>query len=277
LPKIKDKSAGPHVRKTAAFKQRVVVDVDQSIQGSMRELSERVCREARNQFSATAKLIARHPALKGSEKIDAFHHQIQDLSVQIAELLGSVTGAARKHKSVRSRAAGLHSVSIQLIERLAQIEGIPLKEFTNVVEAMAAWARTRGELTATANAALRPPVPELTAEQIEATKRRGQEKPWADRPSYHTSAEGPFEWIRENFGLWIPGLRRIHLKAADRKLYAAFLKALSRADGRLPDWLDLPSESEHRLRIAAFSNPVQTLLNKRQIERERKQHTRNLG
>ena len=116
------------------------------------------------------------------------------------------------------------------------------------------------------HAALRPPVPELSEQQLKAAIARAKERPWSARPKYHMSA---FEWVRDNFGESIPGLRQSHLKLADEQLYIAFSKRLSRANGRRPDWLDLPSDNEHHLRVVAFMIPFEPWsTNVRSIENE---------
>ena len=91
-----------------------------------------------------------------------------------------------------------------------------------------------------------PPLPELTEQQVAAVIARGKEKPWEDRPEYRMS---PFEWVRETYAEWIPGLLQSHLKAADAKLYVAFAQRVKRS-GR-PRWLDVPSSKEARVRSIA--------------------------
>jgi tetratricopeptide (TPR) repeat protein len=88
----------------------------------------------------------------------------------------------------------------------------------------------------------KPPLPVLTEKQIAAIARRAKQRPWSKRPTHRMSA---FEWVRDNFGEWIPGLLQSHLKV-DPQLYSAFTARVSREG--LPDWLDVPSENEARLR-----------------------------
>lgn len=92
--------------------------------------------------------------------------------------------------------------------------------------------------------AVGPPLPALSDAALQAVQRRGRERPWSGRTVYRMS---PFEWVRDTYGEWIPGLLQSHLKLADPDLYIAFAKRVSREGGR-PAWLDVPSVPEANLR-----------------------------
>jgi hypothetical protein len=53
----------------------------------------------------------------------------------------------------------------------------------------------------------RPPMPDLTSVEVAAVVARGKERPWSKRPTYRMSA---FEWVKDTYGDWIPGLLQSH-------------------------------------------------------------------
>ncbi len=116
-----------------------------------------------------------------------------------------------------------------------------------------------------------PPVPSLSDDQIEAIKQRALERPWNNRgPNPPT----PFEWVRDNYGEWIPGLLQGHLKS-DLQLYNAFTQRVRREG--LPNWLDVPTEPDARLRNTTDPHERQRLLTARQAEAERARRRRAEG
>jgi len=133
-----------------------------------------------------------------------------------------------------------------LHEYLRTTLGVPeslVPELAADIHALA-LARVKGEVAGRA-APVKPPLPELTAKQIQAVMKRGEKQPWSERPSYHMDA---FKWVADNYKEWAgKGLLQSHLKDADPLLYNAFAKSISRKGG-LPDWLDVPSETDARLR-----------------------------
>jgi tetratricopeptide (TPR) repeat protein len=131
----------------------------------------------------------------------------------------------------------------------------------------------RQEILAEALAITKPPIPKLDNKQIAAIKRRAKARPWSGRPSHRMSA---FDWVRENYSEWIPGLLQHHLKADSLQLYDAFAKRVSR-EGGLPDGLDVPTEDEAELRD--ISDPLERakLLAVRRLNRERMRGVRSLG
>jgi hypothetical protein len=249
-----------------------------AIQDSIRELSEQPRRQAVGQFSALARWVAEHPALLNVDKIDALLAAFSEISnrlVDLSQAIGeSVPGREESDATLIGQASGLRDVSKQLIDRISAIEGIAVEDLQQAVGALACGVRARRHLSGEAFArpanALRPPVRELTSEEIEGVIAREKEKPWNERPQRYTS---PFEWVRDNYGQFIPGLRTSHLKIASPQLYNAFCRRVSR-EGR-PEWLDVPSDKEHHLRKIAFSDPVQRLMNKRKKDRERVSKTRD--
>jgi hypothetical protein len=95
----------------------------------------------------------------------------------------------------------------------------------------------------------RSPVPELGSAQVQAIKEQGKLHPWSSRRP--EDRRWPVEWVRDYYGAWIPGLLKGHILQADPKLYAAFMKHVSRKG--LPGDMDIPSEAENRIR--SISNP----------------------
>jgi len=85
--------------------------------------------------------------------------------------------------------------------------------------------------------------PVLGDEEVQAIIRRGQKRPWGGKGC----GIPPFEWVQRTYGEWIPGLMQNHLLAADKALYFAFQKQVER--NGLPDWLDVPSKKDARLRM----------------------------
>ena len=125
-------------------------------------------------------------------------------------------------------------------------------------------ARVKAELAGrAAHAPIKPPLPELTPMQIQAVMRRGKERPWRGRATYHSD---PLRWVADNYGEWIPGLLQKHLYVADPLLHRAFRMNASR-NGGLPDWLDVPSEPDANLRKITDPQQRQQLLRSRELSR----------
>jgi hypothetical protein len=125
-------------------------------------------------------------------------------------------------------------------------------------------ARVKAEITSrAAHAPIKPPLPELTPMQIQAVIRRGKERPWSGRAAYHSD---PFRWVADNYGEWIPGLLQSHLKAADPLLHKSFGACVSRQSG-LPDWLDVPSRCDAKLRKITDPQERNKLLVGRELSR----------
>lgn len=90
---------------------------------------------------------------------------------------------------------------------------------------------------------LGPPIPALSDAQLAAIRQRAVDRPWEKRGD---DPRTPFEWVRDNYKEWIPGLLQSHLKV-DRLLYGAFTQQVHRSNG-LPSWLDVPTEPDARIR-----------------------------
>jgi hypothetical protein len=227
----------------------------------MRQLWEQTRAKALQQISTALNLVSAHPGLEDADKLDTFFAAIEEV---LSRLEASEKASAAAEKNVTS----LRDVSKQLLERVSIVENLPLGMLERLVSVAASALRARAEISGepipVPPPALRPPVPELTPEQIEVVKAREKERPWSKRPHYRTSA---FDWVRDNYSDWIPGLKQSHLKVVNRQLYDAFCKRVS-TDGK-PDWLDVPSDAEQHLRTVAFSNPVEEVFAKRRKERKR--------
>lgn len=122
-----------------------------------------------------------------------------------------------------------------------------------------------------ANTEIGPPVPTLSDEQLAAVRHRAQERPWNKRGS---NPPTPFEWVRDNYREWIPGLLQSHLKA-DPQLYGAFTQRVRREG--LPSWLDVPTETDARLRNTTDPDERRRLLMARSWEAERSRRRREQG
>lgn len=88
------------------------------------------------------------------------------------------------------------------------------------------------------------PIPTLNSSQLNAIANRASEFSWANRGKDKRS---PFEWVRDYYGEWIPGLLQSHLRT-DPELYNAFAQAVRRRGGSPPGWLDVPNEKDALLR-----------------------------
>jgi hypothetical protein len=125
-------------------------------------------------------------------------------------------------------------------EDRALIAGMALPEHQDVFEAI---TLAKQEFAARRAEFAKPPPPSLSAQQIAAIKKRAKERPWSKRGD---DTRNPFEWVRDNYKEWVgKGLLQSHL-TADRVLHSAFSKRVSRE--RLPDWLDVPNESDAAIR-----------------------------
>lgn len=123
-------------------------------------------------------------------------------------------------------------------------------------------AKTKAELAAR----IKPPVPELNATQIAAVKKHAEKRPWKKRREFgYGWKTNVFEFVRAEYGKWIPGLIQSHLKA-DSELYRFFTTQVSL--GGLPDWLDVPSERAARIRN--ITDPLERTERKAWREHERK-------
>jgi hypothetical protein len=129
----------------------------------------------------------------------------------------------------------------------------------------------RDGIWAEALAVTNPPIPKLTARQIEAIQRHAERHSWSERGD---DGRTPFEWVRDYYGKWIPGLLQHHLKC-DPLLYDAFAKRVSREG--LPEGLDVPTKDEAELR--AIHDPLERakVLATRVLNRTRMRQFRSLG
>ena len=117
------------------------------------------------------------------------------------------------------------------------------------------------------------PFPELNATQIASIVRHGEKRPWAGRREFgYAWKTDVFEFVRDEYGKWIPGLTQAHLKDADLDLYRFFTKQVSLQG--LPAWLDVPSEPDAELR--KITDPVEREKRKtwRELERNRSRQRR---
>ena len=116
-----------------------------------------------------------------------------------------------------------------------------------------------------------PPVPSLSDDQVEAIKERARNRPWSGRgPNPPT----PFEWVRDNYREWIPGLLQSHLQY-DPQLYSAFSQRVRREG--LPAWLDVPTEPDAKLRNTTDPDERRQLLEMRRASAERARQRRASG
>jgi hypothetical protein len=98
------------------------------------------------------------------------------------------------------------------------------------------------------------PFPSLNERTVKAIVAHGKKHPWDDRVKhgwpYHSDA---FKYLHITYKKWIPGLTREHLALADKSLSAHLRKKIS-VEG-MPEWLDVPTGAEARLR--AITDPVE--------------------
>ena len=180
---------------------------------------------------------------------DATSPQSADVSISSVDELFSVqpnevVSGSRPKRGSKNDAYSLERQAAAAIRELS--EAHTLKDVATALRAALTEAEKQSAEDATGDIfeAVRAPLPQLTPAQIEAVRVRGRERPWSSRDGYRMS---PFEWVRDTYREWIPGLLQSHLKIADPALYAAFAKRVSREGGR-PQWLDVPSEPEANLR-----------------------------
>lgn len=138
------------------------------------------------------------------------------------------------------------------VAELAERAGVNLGK----TEALADWERAiievapgltreeRHKIWEQALGVTKHPIPQLTSKQLAAVEQVAKRHPWSSRPSYHHS---PFDWVKEHYARWLPGLLQHHLKLDRSSLYEAFVKRVKR-EGGLPSWLDVPTEGEAELR-----------------------------
>jgi hypothetical protein len=121
---------------------------------------------------------------------------------------------------------------------------------------------------------LGPPLPELSDKQLAAIARRAKQKPWSDNKSEYRGRV--FEFVRDTYGEWIPGLLQSHLRFDQTGLYHTFAQALRRAGG-LPAWLDLPNEYDALMRNAKDASERELIAMRRASSRESSQARRRLS
>jgi hypothetical protein len=149
-------------------------------------------------------------------------------------------------------------------EDRALIASMALPEHEDIFQAIAAAKKEFVERRCDFS---KPPLPKLSAKQIVAIKKRAKEQPWAERKD--DDKRNPFEWVRDTYRPWAgKGLLQSHL-AADQELYGAFSRRVLRK--RLPDWLDVPNESDAIMRqIADPAEQLRTLISRHlQVTRAR--------
>jgi hypothetical protein len=118
-----------------------------------------------------------------------------------------------------------------------------------------------------------PPFPKLSEKQIAAAITHGKKRAWNARREFgYEWQTNVFEFVKNEYAPWIPGLTHLHLKSADLPLYRFFTRTAS-LDG-LPGWLDVPSEAAAELR--QIDDPVERLVKlvAREVERLRLQASR---
>jgi hypothetical protein len=95
---------------------------------------------------------------------------------------------------------------------------------------------------------LPPPKRELFDSEIEAIKKQGELHKWATKKV--KDGRSPVQWVLDYYGSWFDGLLTNHIRQADRNLYTAFMKELSRKG--LPDGIDIPTKDENNQRLKAY-------------------------
>jgi hypothetical protein len=189
----------------------------------------------------------------GSESIfdDDIDKNIRKISTSLKFDSASIH-APVKPSPVREEGALLDPLVAKLTEALHEAERNAPKLVPEIARVI---ALAKGEVALRqdapppelSDANLGPALPELSEEAIAAIKARAKACPWSERaPSDKRNA---FEWVRDNYGEWIPGLLQSHLRNVDLPLWQSFQTRLNR-DG-LPQWLDVPSQKKARERAAS--------------------------
>jgi hypothetical protein len=146
-----------------------------------------------------------------------------------------------------------------------EARGVPQSMRPDLAAEIDALVMARTEVAShAAKTPVKPPLPQLAPKQIQAVLKRGEKRPWSARAD--DDRRSPFEWIRDNYSEWIPGLLQSHLRSADFKLWQALQSRIS-GDG-MPDWLDLPSKKEAHDRAIIDPEKKARLIMRRQSGRE---------
>jgi len=121
----------------------------------------------------------------------------------------------------------------------------------------------------------KPPFPILRPRDVAAVIAHGKKYPWDMRRDrgwpYHINA---FKFLHITYARWIGrGLTREHLAAADPSLHTHLTRKIS-LEG-MPEWLDVPTGPEARLR--AIADPVERMKREavREYKRDEKRITRS--
>jgi hypothetical protein len=145
--------------------------------------------------------------------------------------------------------------SAKLIKALLKEESVPpavWKAAANEIRE----AVKRAKLGSTESNQLRSqirkaPVPHLEGKQVKELVRFGNRNPYSGR--LKSDERTPFEWVRDEYARWYPGVLMHHLKEADEALWVILQKRRSRArSGKypLPKWFNVPTKEENDYRAA---------------------------
>jgi hypothetical protein len=130
----------------------------------------------------------------------------------------------------------------------------------------------KAELTSTPISKSKP-FPTLDGKAIAAIAEHAKKRPWAKRREFgYEWRWNVFDFVRREYGKWIPGLTQAHLKF-DRELYRFFTRQIS-LEGR-PDNLDVPSENEAVLRRASSRAEIEDRRFWRNVEKLRSRQRRS--
>lgn len=139
-----------------------------------------------------------------------------------------------------------------LIEQLLNVENVPpAVRAVSEAKIREVLTNAKREVQLPSSGQVKSPVPVLTKKQVAALIAFGRKHPYATRDN--SDRRTPFEWVRDEYRRWYPGILMHHLKQADEGLWSILHKRRSRAKTTqysLPDWFDVPTQEENEYRAA---------------------------
>jgi hypothetical protein len=180
--------------------------------------------------------------------------------VRVEKLLGEITRTAVRETLERIQKRAYVPKHTEAIETKKKTAIIPPSNLLELNTKNNTSGRNEGKLLRSKKKTF----PALSAADIEAVLERGTTQPWSTRTergfAYHTDV---FEYVRDTYGNWIPGLTQELLFQADSSIESSYKTKKSK--NGLPQWLFIPAGAEARELLEPDSRRTAW----RQVERER--------
>jgi hypothetical protein len=119
------------------------------------------------------------------------------------------------------------------------------------------WPEAASAITEIVDIVLEPqkkPVRELSAKEVKELIAHGRKKSNQYENRADDDKRDIFEFIRDTYARWYPGILMENLKSADKKAWQNLAARRSRAkkgEAEIPEWFDVPTKAENEFRSAS--------------------------